>query len=171
MKWILIVAVSLAGLVALAAMIGLLLPKGHQASLALRVRRTPEQVWPVITNYADSPQWRGDIKAVERVADQNGHPVWKETAANGWAITLEDAEVDPPRKLVRRIADPKLPFSGNWTFELSQRGDECEIRVTENAEVANPLFRLMSRMSDPSATIRSYLTALAGKFGEPPRLE
>ena len=41
------------------------------------------------------------------------------------------------------------------------------VTVTEEGEVYNPIFRVVSRFMDPSATIRQYLTNLAARLGEP----
>ena len=166
MKWVLIVVGSLVAIAALAMVAGLLLPKGHKASKTLRLKRSPAEVWAVITDYAAMTSWRTNLARVERLADQDGKQVWKEVTQDGWELPLADEVVEAPRRLVRRIEDPKLPFGGNWTYEIEPAAEGCLITITENGEVSNPLFRLMSRFSDPSATIVQYLGGLAKRFGE-----
>jgi hypothetical protein len=81
-------------------------------------------------------------------------------------------EITPPRKLVSRIADPKLPFGGTWTFEITPTAEGSTLRITENGFVTNPVFRFLSRfVFGHTGTIESYLKSLAKKFGEPPRIE
>jgi len=164
MKWVLLILGCLAGLVALVAIIGSLLPAGHTAAVSIRLKQKPETVWATITDYAGQASWRTDLKSVERMPDQNGHQVWREK--NGNTITLETLEETPPRRLVRKIADPSLPFGGTWTYEIAAVDGGCTITITENGEVYNVIFRAIGKLMDPSATMRGYLKALAKKFGE-----
>ena len=170
MRWILIVVIAVAVLVVASWVVGLLLPKGHTAARTLHLKQQPEAVWGVISDAQAMPSWRLNVAKVERLADQNGHPVWRETYKNGQALPLERVETLPPKRLVGRIADPKLPFGGTWTYEITPVADGCTVTITERGEVYNPIFRLVSRFMNQAATIESYLTYLARKFGEEPRL-
>ena len=114
------------------------------------------------------PSWRLNVIKVERLPDQNGHPVWRETYKSGESLPLEMLESLPPRRLVGRIADPKLPFGGTWTYEIMPADGGCTITITERGEVYNPIFRLVSRFMNQAGTIEEYLTYLAHKFGEEP---
>ena len=168
MKWILIVVIAVIALLAAAWVIGLLLPKGHTAARTLHLKQPPEVVWGVISDAQAMPSWRLNVAKVERLADQNGHPVWRETYKNGQALPLEMVEALPPKRLVGRIADPELPFGGTWTYEITPAKDGSAITITERGEVYNPIFRLVSRFMNQAATIETYLTYLARKFGEEP---
>lgn len=170
MKWILIVIVVIVALVAVAFLIGSMLPKGHTATRTLRVNQSPAAVWAVITDAQAMPSWRLNVVKVERLADQNGHPVWRETYKNGDSLPLEMVESVPPTRLVGRIADPKLPFGGTWTYEITPVEGGCTLTITERGEVYNPIFRLVSSFMNRAATIEEYLTYLARKFGEEPQL-
>jgi hypothetical protein len=66
---------------------------------------------------------------------------------------------------VNRIADPKLPFGGSWTYEVSAAGSGTELNITENGEVYNPLFRFVSRfIMGHTATIEKYQRDLAARL-------
>ncbi|MGH9671612.1 MAG: SRPBCC family protein [Bryobacteraceae bacterium] len=169
MKWVLIVLASVVGLVAITAVIGLMLPKEHTATRMLRLKQPPDKVWEAITAYEAMPSWRTGLASVERLPDRNGHAVWKEKV-DGFEIPLEDIAVEPPRRLVRRIADSNLPFGGTWTYEITPTTEGSTIRITEDGFVNNPFFRVMSRFMDQAATMTGFLNALAAKFGEAPRI-
>jgi hypothetical protein len=170
MKWVFIVVIVLVGVVAAAWVIGLLLPKGHTAARTLRLKQRPEVVWSVIADSQSAPSWRLNVVKVERLADMNGHPFWRETYKNGETLPLEIVESVPPKRLVGRIADPKLPFGGTWTYEIATVEEGCTVTITERGEVYNPIFRLVSRFMNQAATIEEYLNYLAKKFGEEPQL-
>ncbi len=167
MKKALMVAGALACLVLLVAIVGVFLPKGHSVSRTMRISKPPEAVWAVITDYAAMPSWRTGLAKIERLPDRGGRPVWKETL-DDLELPLEDTLVDPPRKLVRRIADPDLPFGGTWTYELAASPGGSTLTITEDGEIYNPLFRVVSRFTDPTGSIVVFLTALANKLGERP---
>ncbi len=92
--------------------------------------------------------------------------MWREYDSRGRGIAYELLESDPPRKLVTRIADRNLPYSGTWTFDLQPAAQGTELAITEDGEVSNPLFRFVSRfIMGHTATIDAYLRALAAKLG------
>ncbi len=75
-------------------------------------------------------------------------------------------ESSPPRRLVTRIADPKLPFGGTWTYEIVSLERACTLTITEDGEVYNPLFRFVSRfVIGHTATIDRYLKSVTQKLG------
>jgi hypothetical protein len=166
MKWILIVVGVIAGLIALMAIIGALLPKGHTAARTTVINKPPEVLWQAMTDCAAFSQWRTDVKSVEVLPDRNGHTVWREDGKNG-KITLETIEASPPSRLVLLIADPDLPFGGKWTYELQPSPGGSRVTITEDGEVYNPIFRFMSHVFfSQSASIETYLKALGKKYGE-----
>jgi hypothetical protein len=68
--------------------------------------------------------------------------------------------------LITKIADPKLPFGGTWTYDIAPAGDSCTLTITENGEVYNPLFRFVSRfIIGQSTTMDGYIKALDAKLG------
>jgi|SRR5216684_3234404 len=166
MKWVLIIVISLVALVLAVWVIGSLLPKGHSVARTLHMKQSPEAVWAVITDSQSMPAWRSNVVKVERLADQNGHTVWRETYKDGQTLPLEMVELQPPKRLVARIADPTLPFGGTWTYEITPAEGGCTITITERGEVYSPVFRLVSRFMNQAGTIEIYLADLARKFGE-----
>jgi uncharacterized protein YndB with AHSA1/START domain len=168
MKWILGIVALLAGLLLLIVVIGALLPKKHLATREGRYHQPPDAIWKAITDIDSMPSWRAGLKSVKRLPDVNGLPAWVETMDSG-VIPLETTAAEPPAKLVVRIADPKLPFGGTWTYEIRATPEGSALRITENGEVYNPVFRFVSRFFlGYTATIDGYLNSLAKKFGEPP---
>ena len=164
MKWLLIIVVVLIGIVALAALVGSRLPRGHSASRQQTFPVAPEAVWSAITDVDAYPSWRSDVKKVQRLPDRDGKPAWIEEGGNG-KMTLAVERMEPPRVLVARIADPDLPFGGTWTYEIEPAAGGSRVTITENGEIYNPLFRVMARfVFGYEGTIASYMTALDKKL-------
>ena len=164
MKWLLIAPAVVLGLVAAAALIGALLPKTHVASRSARLGQPPEAVWAAITG---PPDWRPEIKSFEALPPRDGHRRWREIDRHGQAITFEEVEAIPPKRLVGRIADTNLAFGGGWTYDITPVSGGCILTITENGEVYNPIFRFVSRfIVGHTATLDAYLKALRAKLGE-----
>ncbi len=163
MKWILAALLILAGILLLVVLIGALLPRKHVASRSVSLHQPAEAVWNLITG---PPNWRPSVRSYAELPSRDGHRVWSETDVHGQTVTFETVEMSPPRRWVTRIADPKLPFGGTWTYEITPNSAGCSLTITENGEVYNPLFRFVSRfiMGD-TATIDAYIKALTAKLG------
>ena len=146
--------------------IGAALPKAHTSRSSARYHRPPEEIWQTITNYQQFTQWRHDLKSVEPMASQNGMPAWREKGSSG-DVPYQVMELKPPSRMVTRIADPKLPFGGTWTYEITPAENGCVLTITEDGEVYNPAFRFISRfVMGQHATINNYLRALGRKYGD-----
>jgi len=160
MKWVLITVLALVLVVALAAMIGSRLGQSHRASVSKTFSVPPEVIWSAMTDVAAFPSWRAGVTRVERLPDRNGYPVWMEEGRSG-KMTMAVERMEPPRVLVARIADPKLPFGGTWTYEITPDPGGSRLTITENGEIYNPLFRFMARfIFGYEGTIQSYLSSL-----------
>ena len=164
MKWILVIGLTVAAILALAALIGSQLPRSHHAAREQTLAASPETIWTAITDVEAFPSWRNDIKNAHRLPVRDGRPAWVEQGRSG-RMTLAVERMEEPRLLVVRIADPDLPFGGTWTYEVTPAADGTRLRITEDGEVYNPLFRFMARfIFGYEGTIASYMAALEKRF-------
>lgn len=167
--WILFVLVLVGGLillVAVVAAIGASLPRGHVATRSASFHQPPGAVFGAISDFAHAATWRPDLQRVELLESTSALPRFREHGKHG-AITMEVTEMTAPRRLVVRIADPGLPFGGRWIYEVEPTSEGARLRVTEEGEVYNPIFRFMSRyVFGHYKTLEDYLQALGKKFGE-----
>jgi uncharacterized protein YndB with AHSA1/START domain len=167
MKIALIALVALIAVIAIVVAVGALLPKQHHVTRAARFHEQPEAVWAAIINYREFPAWRSNVKSVEPVESKSALPAWREIDSHGQSLPMQTLEADPPRRLVTEIADPSLPFGGTWAIEITPTGSGSLVRITEDGEVRNPIFRFMSRfVFGQTATMNAYLSDLGKKFGE-----
>ncbi len=143
MKWIWIVLGTLAAIVAIVVIIGALLPVKHVASRRARLNQPPERVWKAMSPGTSQAQFRQED------------------------VNYEVTESVPNRKLVTRIADKNLPYGGSWTYEITPDGGGSILRITENGEVYNIVFRFVSRfIMGHTATIDAGLKELGKTLGE-----
>ena len=165
MRIAIIAVLVLGALIVLVLVIGWSLPVRHQASRRATFAASPELVYDAITGVDDFPKWRSKVKSVEEAPPINGKRAFRERDAHG-AILYVVEEATPAHRLVTRIADKTLPFGGTWTYELSPNGPHTTLRITEDGEVYNPLFRFMSRfVFGHTATLDTYLADLGRKLG------
>jgi hypothetical protein len=169
MFWLFVITGSLAGLVTVVVVIGLLLPQNHSSSRTARFKQPAEAVWRAISDHANEPAWRTDIAKKERLDDINGRAAWCETSKRGERMTFEMIAVEPPRRLVSRIADRNLPFGGTWTYLIEPTADGCKLTIIEDGEIYSPVFRFVARfIIGYRGTMDRYLAALSRKFGHEP---
>jgi uncharacterized protein YndB with AHSA1/START domain len=170
-KYALIVLGTLVALALIIVAVGAMLPVKHTASRQIKLHQPAESVFALINDPTTFPAWRGKVKGskeikVEILPDKGGHRMFRETGADG-TILYEVVSAEPNKRLVTRIADPSLPFGGRWTYDVLPESDSTTLRITEDGEVYNPLFRFVSRfIFGHSATIERYLRDVGKKFGE-----
>lgn len=164
MKLLLIILSGVAALLLLVVAIGGLLPKAHVASRSASFRAAPEQLFALI----DGPQnWRSNVKKYESILGESGHKQWRETDSRGQTVTYEVVERHPPTLLKTRIVTANLPYSGTWTQNLEPKNGITVLRITEQGEVYNPLFRFISRfVIGHTRTIETYLRDLGTATGQ-----
>ena len=167
MTWIFRILSVIVALALCVVAIGAALPRQHVATRQATYHQPPDAIWQTIMDYQKFPTWIKGVKSVEPFQSPDGHPGWTEILLSGMKIPLEVTEADPPRRLVTRITDPKLPWGGTWTTEITPAPGGSVMRITEDGYVNNPVFRFMSRfVFGYTDTLDSYMKSLGGKFGE-----
>jgi|SRR5215213_1046066 len=166
---IFIVMGIVAGLVLLAGIVALLgsrLPKTHVASRSILLHQSPQDVYAVVRDFGTAPKWRSDVERMEVEAQQGGPVYFREVGKNG-TVNYELIEDRPAERMVTRIRDTDLGYSGQWTYMFAAENGGTRLTIKEDGEVSNVFFRFMSRyVFGHTATIDSYLTSLAKHFGE-----
>ena len=169
MKWIVWSVVGIVAVVGVAALIGWMLPVGHEASRSAHFNEPPEKVYAAVADVASYPSWFEGVSRIEMLDAPAGTVRFREHMNTG-PVVMEVAEARPPARFVTRIADPDQPFGGTWTFDIAPDNGGARLTITERGEVYNPIFRFMSRfVFGYTGTMESYLRSLTKKFGARPR--
>ncbi len=160
-----VAALTLAGalliIVSIVYAVGSVLPVAHVAVVRGELPATRERVWQTITDWPQYTQWRTDVAAVAVRSSQGDSATWVEVDAWGESLTVATVEVDAPRRLVTRIVQEDTPFGGTWTFELDDDGPGTYIRIVEEGEVYDPVFRFVAAVFiGHTATLEAYLSDL-----------
>jgi hypothetical protein len=169
MKIIVIAVGAIALVVMCVVVIGAILPKHHVVSRSARYQATPQKLFALI----EGPQnWRPDVLREEAVPDAANRKLVRETTRNGESVTYELLAASPPTSIQRRIASKDLPYSGAWTFSLQPQDGATVVRITEEGDVYNPVFRFVSRfIMGHTGTIDAYLRALGTAVGQKVSIE
>jgi len=158
-----IVIVLLVGSIAA---IGYQLPIAHTASRSIFLHQPPNNIYATVRDFASHPSWNSDLKSVVVEQQPDGRIHFRETGTNG-TVNYELFEDVPEQKIVIRILDNDLGYSGKWTYRFAPEGNGSRISITEEGEISNVIFRFASRyVFGQTATMDSYLTALGRHFGE-----
>lgn len=155
-----------AGLVLVVLLIGAALPSSHVVSRHVVLHRPPGEIYETVRDFAAAPRWRPDLERVEIISPGDSALRFREHGKEG-AVTYDLVEDRPKEKIVTRIADQDLGYTGSWTYTFQSEGDGARLEITEAGDVSNILFRFVSRfVFGHTATIEKYLVALGKKFGE-----
>ena len=91
----------------------------------------------------------------------------RETSRKGETIIYELVDSNPPKSITRRIAQQNLPYSGSWSYSLQPIAGGTIVRITEDGEIYNPVFRFVSRfILGQTGTTDAYLRALGSATGQ-----
>jgi hypothetical protein len=169
MKILLIAVAAVVLLVVIVIVTGALLPQHHVSTRSAHFSASPERLFALI---AGPQNWRPDIAKCEDLTDSSGRHLQRETSRRSETITYELMASNPPNSVVRSIATPNLPYSGSWTFTLTPADHGTSVRITEDGEVYNPVFRFTSRfILGEMATIDAYLRALGKATNQEVKIE
>ncbi len=166
MKWMLLIGAAVIVAAAAVAIIGALLPVRHRATRRAHYKVAPDALYAVL---AGPPDWRTGVESYGVLPDRDGRKRWWEEDSHRQKVTFELVEARPGARMQTRIADRSLPFGGTWTFEIVPAADGgSELRITEDGEVYNVIFRFMARfVLGYYGSIEAYLKDLGAKFGQP----
>jgi hypothetical protein len=82
-------------------------------------------------------------------------------------IELTPAANGQPGKIVTRIAEPKAPLQGSWTWSIASAEGGSDVKLTDHGQISNPFMRFLIRVIVGSkATLEPTVKALGKKFGE-----
>lgn len=159
--------------------IGTGLPIFHLATCSARFAQTPSTLYAVVEDDASSPSWRSDVRTVQSrplAWGPTGSIEWIETYKNGQTLSYGEygrhgVAAGGEIYMGRFIADPTLPFGGEWKYRFVESGRGTEVTIAEAGWVYNPLFRLTEQFfTGYQSTIRTYLSDLGRKYGESPSI-
>ena len=160
MRFLKFVAIALVLIACVVLVVGYRLPKAHQASREREYAYAPEKVYQAIATPTQYPRWRSGVQKVEFLPDSEKMKRFKETALDG-EVTYVIEENVPNQRFVTRIAQEGLPYGGSWTYELEPTQKGTTLRITEDGEVYNPVFRFVARyIIKPTRSIDRYMSDL-----------
>ena len=163
MKLVLLIIGSIVGLLLVSALVAVLLgsrlPSDHTVSRSTKLNRSAADVYAIVRNVGEAPKWRPDVKQVDILSADK----FREHGSNG-TVTYQIVEDVPNQKLVTKIVDVDLGFSGSWEYTLEPGTDGTVLTITERGVVSSPLFRFFSRyVFGHTATIDAYLKNLQSR--------
>lgn len=160
LSWILIVVGVLVGIVLVISALGAMLPRAHVAQADALVPAPPARVAAMVREVEAQPQWRRGVSAIEVVERRPDGLRYIERQGRQ-PVLFDLVETEPDARFVCTIADPKLPFGGSWTFDLAPEDGGTRLRIWEDGEVRNPVFRFLAIFAfGHETTIRRYLADL-----------
>jgi hypothetical protein len=160
-------------LLVVAIVVGMRLPKTHQAASRIRLPLPPEKIWEIITDIEAFPSWRPGLRGVERAPDIGGKLSWFEVCGKKAKVQFRVVEMRPPHRLVTALVGDHLPLKGSWIYELERdEADHTILTITECDRIFHPVFRFFARyVLAYHGVMDVFLLALARAIGSSARPE
>ncbi len=159
MKWVLIV---FGGIVTLGAAIygtGAMLPRTHMARIEGVVMKSPVEVAAIIRDVRAYSAWRRGV-VVQGVAEDADAITYVEVAGED-RIAYRLTEPVRDGQFVTTMTDPSLPFGGRWTITLAPEGAGTRVRIQEDGEVRDPIYRFFAHfVFGYTSSMKSYVENL-----------
>lgn len=135
------------GLLAVAWLVGVVLPARHVEETRALLPASAETVWSLLIDLDGMPDWRPGLRHLERLPEgrEPGSVRWREVGAGGREESWERVETVPPIRLVVRPAgDDRPELRRIYRLLPVDQGTELEIR--EERVLANPLRRTLAAL-------------------------
>lgn len=117
--------------------IGLFLPARHSEEARTLLGASVETVWALLNDLDGMPNWRQDLRGLERLPDLRGQTRWLEIRSSGRSTMFQRVESVTPRRLVVRSA----ASNRQWVYEIRTRDRGSEFVVREERTITNPVVR------------------------------
>ncbi len=144
-----------------AAVLAFAVPEDHEVSRSATYARPADQVFDVITAFADLAEWRRDVDSV--TTSPGGKFV--EHGPDG-DLEFHVLESRRPRRLEAEVVGSQ-DLGGIWTFELSAEGTGTRLTLTERGTLHDPITRVLSHyLGRRRAVLDRYLVDLGTRLGE-----
>ena len=166
MFWPVVVLGGLVGLGVVLWAVGAMLPVHQNLRRQITLKRSPEEVFAVLDDLDRMPSWNTSVTKVERLPDENGKEVTRQTMNGHVVMTVITAERVPPSRLVRRTRDEGDHFEGAWIYDIAAQPGGCRVVLTEDSDVKSAMFRVMSRIFGQTKYMDQHLIDLGRRFGE-----
>jgi hypothetical protein len=158
-------------LVILVMIVGRFLPERYEAKIQMTIQRSPEDIWAAMHDYRKHPMAGSMVKKIEELPPQNGMPVWVEDIGSS-QVTVTTIESEPPRHLVRELADRVLPMTARGEVHLERLENGCRVTATNETWIRRgtwhvPIFRFILTVTNGSRkALLNYWKKIAKDLGE-----
>ena len=170
--WLWILLGLLGGIIAVCLIImivGNRLPDTYRASGSVVVSVSPEALWEQLANFEERPRAVKMARSVERLADSEGKPVWKEDLGQS-VVTWKAVEWNPPHRMVCEAQDSVVPMTARWVTEIHPHEGGARVVLNNETRIAEgtwhvPVFRVLMTLTHGARRgMTDYLRSIEPSF-------
>lgn len=141
--------------------IGARIPAEYTASATAVFPVPQDTLWAVLTDFAGYATWRPELTKVEMLPSENGLPVWREFDIQDQNLPYRVTKMTQPSLMVIEIAEENLPYSGEWTTDMSPHPNGCQVKITEHGKIEPVMLRfVMKHFFRYDGTVTSFMANL-----------
>lgn len=145
---------------------GRMLPAEHEVRMTFDMQLGADEVWRRLADFEHMPMAGRMARSVARLPDEKGLPAWEEDLG-ATKVSVRTIQCEQGRKLVRSMADAKLPLQATWSAEVEPRSSgRTRVTLTNRTTVADgpmaTMIRLSVRLGGLRSGLRHFAKRLAG---------
>ena len=162
LKWFVLPLGVIVLICAAAYLAGTLLPGHIEVRRTITINRPPENVWWVLTDYANMALWHPQYKRTAPLSNPGDKPMrWRATYSDGVTVNVEVWQEQYPKLLAERISDRRRRFAGGWKVDLVRKQQTSVVTAQSTVELRRPLDRLFVHLFvKPDAELDRILNSL-----------
>ncbi len=148
MIYLWIILGTVAGMIVVPIIIGLLLPERYVGQLKVIYAKPPDDVWAALADFEEHPMTGKRMKSIEKLPDENGMKTWVEDMGRGEKITVKTVLSEQPTRIVREMSAASMPMSSRWEYALEPVDTGCQVTLSAETYIRQgnwmvPVFRFM----------------------------
>ena len=163
LKWSLLGAGALVGLLALLYVVGRMIPGEHTTVRVAEFSAPQDSVLHTLADWENTPKWLKEVTTVRRLPDHDGHLTYEESGPEG-ACVLELLDTLPHGHVVTRFTVEGF-MEGTWTFDITPTSPKsCTVKLSDRTTAHSAFFKLVGRVMGGSE-LEDYLRELGKRHG------
>ncbi|MBX7119005.1 MAG: SRPBCC family protein [Gemmatimonadaceae bacterium] len=148
------------------------LPADLETRSSVTLVARADTVFQTIRKIGNNPLWWSELKSVRQVPGRR-RETWEQNMGGGIGlVTIEITQLVDGQIMTTQTTGAEEDgetgpdWTGSWNFRVTNTAAGTRVTMTETLHIEPPFLRIWMKVRGRYRTVDTYLTSLAGQFGE-----